>query len=94
LWAASTDRGSSDDVDLERAEAAIVIRPALVVDTRLMPAGGFRFVRMLKERLTLAEAAFDVAARGDEADLAAHLQGLFDMGAVTAISRDHQESKG
>jgi hypothetical protein len=49
---------------------------------------------MLKERLTLAEAAFDVAARGDEADLAAHLQGLFDMGAVTAISRNHQESKG
>lgn len=87
LWAASTDRGSSDDVDMKRPEEAIVIRPMMDVDTRIPPAGGFHFMNALKEDVTLEEAARAVAATEKEFDLAAHLNGVFEVGAVIAIGK-------
>lgn len=94
LWAASTDRGSSDDVDMQRPEEAIVIRPEMDVDTRLLPAGGFHFITALKEGATLEQAALVAADRVKDFDLASHLQGLFAIGAVAAINHGHQKSKG
>jgi hypothetical protein len=93
LWAASTDRGSSADVDMKRPEAALVIRPALEVDTRLLPICGYQFMMVLKEGATLEAAAVAAAERADGFDLASHLQGLFEMGAVTAIGQENQGTK-
>ncbi len=93
LWAASTDRGSSDDVDMKRPEEAIVIRPTLEVDTRLLPAAGFSFMTGLKEGRALEEAALRAAELEKDFDLASHLQGLFEIGAVTAIIGGGQKTK-
>ena len=94
LWAASTDRGSSDDVDMKRPEEALVIRPSLDVDTRLLPAGGFNFMNALKEGAALEQAAQRASATSEAFDLAAHLQGLFEVGAVVGIGKvDHTQAK-
>ncbi len=93
LWAASTDQGASDDVDMDRAEHALVIRPALTVDTRLLPAGGFSFMMALNKGASLEEAVSIAASETGDVDLAVHLQGLFEVGAVTAIANNHQNAK-
>lgn len=87
LWAASTDRAASDTVDMTRAEAAAIIRPGLDVDTRLLPAGGFAFVKALVDGATLEAAAVAAAQKVPDFDLVPHLQGLFEIGAVTGIER-------
>lgn len=85
LWAASTDRGSSDDVEMTRPEEAVVIRPKMEVDTRLLPAGGFSLMNALKDGATLEQAASMVAKTTEKFDLVPHLQGLFEIGAVVTI---------
>ncbi len=94
LWAASTDRGSSDDVDMSKAECAVIIRPTLEIDTRLLAAGGFYFLTALKEGRSLEAAASQAASSVGDFDLAVHLQGLFEIGAVTALANNHQGVKG
>ncbi|MGI9449563.1 MAG: DNA-binding domain-containing protein, partial [Geminicoccaceae bacterium] len=94
LWAASTDRGSSNDVDMKRPEEALVIRPLLDVDTRLLAAGGFNFMNALKEGATLEQAAQCASAASETFDLATHLQGLFEVGAVVAIGKSDHTSEG
>lgn len=86
LWAASTDQGGADDVDMDRAEQVLVIRPELDVDTRLLPDGGFEFMKALRDRATLERAAISASEIASGFDLATHLQGLFEVGAVTKIN--------
>jgi hypothetical protein len=86
LWAASTDQAEADDVDMDRAEQVLVIRPALDVDTRLLPAGGLPFMSALRGGATLEQAVIAAAETVSDFDLAGHLQGLFEVGAVTAIN--------
>jgi hypothetical protein len=87
LWAASTGRGSSDDVDLRRPERALVIRPALAVETRALPAGAFAFLAALGDGMTLQQAALAALEADAGFDLAEHLKGLFAVGAVSAMSK-------
>lgn len=94
LWAASTDRGSSDDVDMKRPEEAVIVRPKMEVDTRLLPAGGFSIISALKEGAALEEAALTAVDVVQDFDLAPHLQGLFEIGAVIAIHQDDQKNEG
>ncbi len=86
LWAASTGQGASDDVDMSRPERAVVVRPSLTVDTRPLPKGAFAFMGALKDDATLQEAASAAADVADDFDLSEHLQGLFAIGAVSAIN--------
>jgi len=85
LWAASVGLGGSDDVEMKRAERALVIRPSLDVETRLLPESAFTFMAALRDSQTLQEAV--VAAMDAAADfsLADHLGGLFALGAVSRI---------
>lgn len=94
LWAASTERASSDDVDMARPEEALIIRPSMDVDTRLLPAGGFNFMIALKEGAALEQAALRAMKALEGFDLASHLQGLFEIGAVTAINNDNHQREG
>lgn len=86
LWAASTGRGSSDDVDIGRSERGLIVRPALAVDTRPLPEGGFVFMSALANGVTLEQAAACTVEAVGDFDLASHLQGLFSVGAISAIN--------
>lgn len=86
LWAASTGRMSSDDVDMTVSENALIVRPALVVETHRLPESGFAFLSAIAEGATLTEASNQALAIADDFDLTTHLQGLFAIGAVSAIN--------
>ena len=94
LWAASTDRGASDQVDMKTPERAVVVRPFLDVDTRQLPDGSFHFMTALKEGRTLEQAALVATEEATDFDLATHLQGLFELGAVAAINSDRHQQEG
>jgi len=86
LWAASTGAGSSADVDMERAERALVIRPSRTVETRVLPLGSFTFITTLCNGETLQQAATAAESADAAFDLTEHLKGLFAVGAVSAIN--------
>ena len=86
LWAASTGQGEPSDVDMKRPERALVIRPKLTVETSALPAGGFTFMSALSDGATLEQSAIAAGSADADFDLAEHLQGLFAIGAVTAIT--------
>jgi len=88
LWAASTGLGKSENVDMKRPERALVIRPELVVETRLLPETGAAFIKALGDGATLEEAAIGVMEIDIGFDLAEHLQGLFAVGAVSAMNEN------
>ncbi|WP_420345420.1 DNA-binding domain-containing protein [Pelagibius sp.] len=85
IWAASSDAGTADAVDMGSGQEAAAIRPALTVETRLLPAGGHDFIADLVEGATLSAAAEQAIDRDPAFELAVHLQGLFEIGAVTAL---------
>lgn len=89
LWAASSDQGTEQDVDLDRSEEVIVVRPQFDVDVRRLPSGGYSFMKTLQDGASLGEAAGVAAETSDDFNLAHHLQGLFDLGAVTAVGMPH-----
>ncbi|WP_193367192.1 HvfC/BufC N-terminal domain-containing protein [Pelagibius marinus] len=85
LWAATSGADPQAEVDMKRGEDAAVLRPMLAVDLRLLPPGGHAFMAALAGGHPLGEAA-DLAARAvEDFDLACHLQGLFQLGAVAAL---------
>ena len=88
LYAASTGQGTSDDVDMKRPEQALVIRPSLTVDTRSLPNSTFVFMSALKDGATLEQAASAATDVAENFDLSEHLQGLFAIGAVSAINNN------
>lgn len=85
LWAASADQSLGEDVNLNVSEAVIVVRPQYDVDTRRLPAGGHSFIKALSDGASLGEAAGLAAKATEHFDLAHHLNGVFDLGAVTAV---------
>ena len=96
LWAAASGSDPSAEVDMKRGEEAAVLRPALSVDVRLLPPGGYEFMAQLAAGRNLGEAACAVLRSTPEFDLARHLQGLFQLGAVVAIenpTRDRQQKQ-
>jgi hypothetical protein len=85
LWAVTGGSDPAREVDMTRGEAVVVVRPALTVDLRVLPPGGHGFIAALAGGATLDAAAEAAAARETDFDLAAHLQGLFALGAVAAL---------
>jgi hypothetical protein len=86
LWAASTGQAASEDVDMKVSEAALVIRPALTVETRQLPTPSFAFMSALMKGETLEQAAAAAVEADAEFDLTTQLQALFALGAVVAIN--------
>ena len=85
LWAANTGQGRHEDVDLTRAEDALVVRPQAEVVVRRLPPGGLEFMRALADDATLAQAAELAAGEVADFDLAEHIGGLFQTGVVVAV---------
>ncbi|WP_299624104.1 DUF2063 domain-containing protein [Pelagibius sp.] len=92
IWAASSGQGNAEAVDMSVAQEAAVIRPALDVDLRLLPPGGYGFMEALMTGATLAEAAERASQQDTAFALAEHLQGLFQIGAVTALRQSGPDS--
>jgi hypothetical protein len=57
----------------------------LSVELRVLPPGGHAFMAALAAGATLGEAAEAALEAAADVDLATHLQGLFALGAVTAL---------
>ena len=91
LWAASNGTAPSAEVNMQCGEAVAVLRPALAVDVRLLPPGGYEFISQLAAGETLGEAADRAVQSNVGFDLATHLQGLFELGAVVAIDTPRRE---
>lgn len=85
LWAATSGASSDHDVDMKRGEEVAVLRPDADVDLRVLPAGGYVFLQALSAGANLGLAASEAAGACETFDLAAHLAGLFDLGAVAAV---------
>ena len=85
LWAASTDAMEANDVDMARAETVLIVRPALVVDTLILPpGGGGTFIASLFDGHSIAAAAEFAASEDESFDLSQHLTGAFGAGAFVS----------
>ncbi|MEM6665053.1 MAG: DNA-binding domain-containing protein [Pseudomonadota bacterium] len=85
LWGASMGLTSHESVDMRVGETALTIRPALDVETRILPPGAYPFFEAILEGATLEGAAEAAAIADPSFDLSTHLSGLFDTGAITGI---------
>ncbi|MGD1877841.1 MAG: DUF2063 domain-containing protein [Kiloniellaceae bacterium] len=85
LWAVTSGGGPDVDVDMTRAEDVAVLRPMLSVEVRVLPPAGYGFLAALAAGESLGAAAEAALAECADFDLASHLQGLFQLGAVAAI---------
>jgi len=85
LWAVTGGSDPAREVDMTAGEDVAVIRPALTVDLLVLPPGGHGFIAALAGGATLGGAADTALAQYPDFDLATHLQGLFALGAVTAL---------
>lgn len=86
LWSACLDAGHSGDVDMKTPEHAVVVRPALKVAVQAPHAGGGEFLAALRRGATLGGAAQQAMDTTEMFDLAAQLQFIFQIGAVTAVN--------
>jgi hypothetical protein len=86
VWAMNAGEIELGPVDLDAAEDALILRPALTVTVRGLPPGGAVFVLALSSGATLAEAAANAASDDPRFDLTANLAGLVGSGAVSAFT--------
>ena len=85
LWAANTGRGAHDEVDLQRPEAVLVIRPRQTVHVRVVKPGLSALLEALQAGKPLAEAA-DVGSSTDSSfDTTAAIASLFELEAAAGI---------
>jgi len=93
LWAVTSGADPTAGVDMTRGEAAAVLRPAAAVDVRLLPPGGYDFMQQLAAGHGLAQAAGAASESCSDFDLATHLQGLFELGAVVGLKATGSNSQ-
>jgi hypothetical protein len=86
IWAAhQEDDGALEDIDVERAEAALVLRFGLDVMVLPLGPGGATFVSALQQGQALGEAASHASALVDDFDLSLTLALLLGHGALSSI---------
>ena len=96
LWAAHQDDAAIalGDIDLDQAESALVLRPALAVHVIALAPGAAAFVCALWSQADLASAAVGAAQADPGFDLAATLSLLLVQGALTAVQHPENHLKG
>ncbi len=82
IWAMNSGERELAPIENWRGEDALVIRPRLDVEIRLLPPGGAAFLRALADSLPLGKAAEDAEAACPAFDLTANLAGLVGWGLV------------
>jgi hypothetical protein len=92
IWAAHQGEGELRDVDLSRAESALVLRPALDVLVLRCDAGTAAFLACAGAGGTLAACAEAAAAADRDFDPAATLSLLMAHGALSAVVLPEEET--
>jgi hypothetical protein len=82
IWAMNSGERELAPIENWRGEDALVIRPHLDVEIRVLPPGGAAFLRALAEGLPLGKAAEAAVAACPAFDLTANLAGLMGWGLV------------
>ena len=86
IWEAhQSEAPRLDSVDLSQAEDALVVRPGLDVEIHRLPAGAYRFLRVLAAGHPLGQAAADAGAAVPEFDLVASFALLIRSEAVVRL---------
>ena len=87
IWAMNSGERPLAAIEDWRGEDALVIRPHLDVEVRLLPAGGAAFLLALAANRTLAEAAEAALADDSDFDLAGNLAGLIGWGVAGKVTQ-------
>lgn len=88
IWRCNTEDAGTEPVeDAGRPEDALILRPDAEVEVRAMPPGGATFVHALAAGDTVVEALGAALQAAPDFDLAAHLAGLMEMGAITGFEQ-------
>jgi len=80
IWAMNSGEAELRPIDHWRAEDALVLRPNLDVEVRVLPAGGAVFLAALAAGAPLAEAAASAKTDHPDFDLTANLAELIGVG--------------
>ena len=86
IWAMNSGEQALSPIDDWCGEDALVARPHLDVEVRLLPEGGAAFLLALAEQRALGEAADVALAECPEFDLTRNLAGLIGWGLVQNIN--------
>jgi hypothetical protein len=85
IWAMNAGAQKSAPIETWGAEDALIVRPYLDVEVRLLPPGGGAFLRALAEGRSLGEAADTALADHPDFDLTGNLAGLIGWGLVRSV---------
>jgi hypothetical protein len=93
IWAMNSGEAELGPIEDWRGEDALVLRPALEVEVRKLPAGGAAFLAALAAGQPLADAV-DIAMQADAAfDLVTNLAGLIGSGLVVALDGEPTQDR-
>ena len=85
IFAINRADGQVTSLKLSAAEAALVTRPDMEVDVRLLPPGNATFLASLIDGATLAEAASKALDETSSFDLSASIAGMIEAGVFTTL---------
>src|SRR6185369_16178338 len=95
IWAMNSGERELAPIENWRGEDALVVRPHLDVDVRMLPPGGAAFLLALVDGRPIGEAAAAALADDADFDLACNLAGLIGSGLARDIvvpePQDHQQ---
>jgi Putative DNA-binding domain len=85
IWAMNSGERALEPIERWRGEDALVARPYLEVEVRVLPPGGAAFLFALAANSTLGEAAEAAVTDDSNFDLTANLAGLIGSGLVRDV---------
>jgi hypothetical protein len=85
IWQTNAADAEVKPVDLAQAEDALISRPGLSVEVRILPPGAACFIASLMADATLAEAADQAASAAQDFDLARNIGGLIQARIIRAV---------
>jgi Putative DNA-binding domain len=85
IWAMNSGAQKLAPIETWSAEDALIVRPYLDVEVRLLPPGGGAFLGALAEGRSLGEAANAALADHPDFDLTGNLAGLIGWGLVRSV---------
>jgi hypothetical protein len=93
IWAMNCGERALEPIATWRAEDALIVRPHLDVEVRLLPPGAAAFLHALAAGRTLGEAAEATLADCPEFDLTGNLAGLIGLGLVRRVIRPAERGR-
>jgi hypothetical protein len=93
IWEMNCGERALEPIEAWHPEDALIVRPYLDVEVRLLPPGGASFLRALAAGRTLGEAAEATLAECPQFDLTANLAGLVGWGLVGGVAEPTERAR-